>query len=283
MARHDIPHDAGAPHMSFSSDWLALREPADGRARDSGLCRALAAHLAAIQRTGGAGLAVDLGCGTGATQRALAPLARDLRWRLVDHDPALLAEAAARTGAETLCADLAADPAAAVAGASLVTASALFDLASADWIDRLVAALPRDAAVLAALSYDGTETWEPAHEAEATGLAAFHAHQAGDKGFGASLGPRGAAYLAQALAAAGWSVRTARSDWVLTAPRDAALITALADGSTEAAAELGVMAPDLLAGWTQARRTATRVTVGHVDVLALPPEDRGLSPKTRSR
>ena len=43
-----------------------------------------------------AALALDLGCGTGATVRALAPHAPAARWRLVDRDPALLGIAAAR-------------------------------------------------------------------------------------------------------------------------------------------------------------------------------------------
>jgi hypothetical protein len=91
--------------------------------------------------------------------------------------------------------------------------------------------------MLAALSYDGIETWDPADPAEAEGLAAFHAHQVGDKGFGPSLGPGGAAYLAQALARGGREVRRAPSPWRLSRPRDGALIEALADGAAGAAAQ----------------------------------------------
>lgn len=253
--------------MSFSPDWLALREPADMAARDPGLARALADWANALPHPP---LIVDLGCGTGATYRALSPLIPRARWRLADHDPALLAIAHARTGAETLQIDLAAAPERAVAGADIVTASALFDLASAEWIDRLVGALPGGAAALGALSYDGAETWDPAPPAEAEGLAAFHAHQVGDKGFGPSLGPRGGARLAAALAASGRRVATAPSPWRLTRPRDAALIEALADGAVQAVRETGALPPAHLAAWARARRAAARVTVGHLDVLGLP-------------
>lgn len=253
--------------MSFSPDWLALREPADLAARDEGLARALADWANALPH---APLIVDLGCGTGATCRALAPLIPRARWRLVDHDPALLAIAGARTGAETLRLDLAAAPERAVAGADIVTASALFDLASAAWIDRLVGALPAGAAVLGALSYDGVETWDPPHCAETEALAAFHAHQVGDKGFGPSLGPQGGAALAAALAASGRRVTTAASPWRLTRPRDAALIAALAAGAAEAVRDTGTMDPARLTAWAEARHAAAHVTVGHLDVLGLP-------------
>jgi SAM-dependent methyltransferase len=224
--------------MSFSSNWLALREPADRAARDGALAAALGDWAAARTRALGRPLlVVDLGCGTGASHRALSPLLPGARWRLTDNDPALLAEAAGRTGAHTLCLDLAATPEIALDGADIVTASALFDLASAAWIDRLAGALAPGAAMLAALSYDGIETWDPADPAEAEGLAAFHAHQVGDKGFGPSLGPGGAAYLAQALARGGREVRRAPSPWRLSRSRDGALIEALADGAAGAAAQ----------------------------------------------
>jgi SAM-dependent methyltransferase len=291
--------------MSFSSNWLALREPADRAARDGALAAALGDWAAARTRALGRPLlVVDLGCGTGASHRALSPLLPGARWRLTDNDPALLAEAAGRTGAHTLCLDLAATPEIALDGADIVTASALFDLASAAWIDRLAGALAPGAAMLAALSYDGIETWDPADPAEAEGLAAFHAHQVGDKGFGPSLGPGGAAYLAQALARGGREVRRAPSPWRLSRPRDGALIEALADGAAGAAAQAAhahgtaaqatgadgggtqaahtngggaqssavaePMSPQVHARWAAARRAAETVVIGHEDVLALP-------------
>ncbi|MGR3782213.1 MAG: class I SAM-dependent methyltransferase [Albimonas sp.] len=252
--------------MSFASSWLALREPADAAARDRGLLAALAAWV------DGRSLPVaDLGCGTGSTLRAVTPYARSLDWTLVDNDPALLAEAARRTGARTRALDLAAAPEAAVEGARLVTASALFDLVSAEWLARFVQALPPDVAVYAGLSYDGRESWSPAPPHEAQALAAFHRHQIGDKGFGISLGPQAGASLAALLAQRGWKVRVADSAWRL-GPGDGPLIRALAEGAAEAVAETGALAGRRLAEWRAARRAATAVEIGHLDLLALPPE-----------
>lgn len=72
----------------FSSDWLALREPADGAARSQALVASVAAFA-----TGSKSLTVlDLGAGTGSTLRALAPhLPTAQRWVLVDHDASLVA------------------------------------------------------------------------------------------------------------------------------------------------------------------------------------------------
>src|SRR5690606_36909985 len=83
----------GGPSMSgFSPEWLALREPADMRARDPGLLAALAAHLAgrdAIE-------VVDLGCGAGSNIRTTAPALGPVQsWTLVDYDPVLLEAARA--------------------------------------------------------------------------------------------------------------------------------------------------------------------------------------------
>ncbi len=248
--------------MSFDPDWLDLREPADRLARDPGLLAAAAAFL-------GDGLAVDLGCGTGATLRAFPSGAR---WRLVDRDPRLLALVAARARAAEICAaDLADLDALPLDGARLVTASALFDLCSGAWIaafaDRLAV---RRLGLYAALSYDGHMAWSPSRPDDAAVTAAFNGHQRRDKGFGLALGPDAAAALVAAFAAHGYTVRRAPSPWRL-GPAAAALQTALVDGIAASAQETGLGAA---AAWDQARRAASASTdcvVGHADVLALPP------------
>ncbi len=79
--------------MGFSADWLALRDPADRAARDQTLARR------AAEAAGPAPVIVDLGCGTGASWRALAPLLPDgARWRFVDNDPGCWSIAGARRG-----------------------------------------------------------------------------------------------------------------------------------------------------------------------------------------
>jgi len=244
--------------VSFDPAWLDLREPADAVARDPALLAAAVAQL-------GDGLALDLGCGTGATMRAFGRG----RWRLVDRDPRLLALAASRCpGAEALAADLLDIGRLPLDGVALVTASALFDLASSDWIealaDRLAAA---DVGLYAALSYDGTLAWQPALPEDAAVAAAFNRHQRRDKGLGPALGPAAPAALARAFRCRGYAVRTAPSPWRL-GPAEAPLQAALIDGIAAAAAETGLAA----GAWRQARLAASaaaRCTVGHVDLLAL--------------
>lgn len=247
--------------MSFDPAWLDLREPADRAARDPALLAAAAAHL-------GRGLAVDLGCGTGATARAFPP---GPRWRLVDRDPALLALAAARTpGASAHPADIAHLAALPLEGARLVTASALFDLVSVAWIDALADALAaRGLGLYAALTYDGRIVWTPPLPEDRAVAQAFHAHMRRDKGFGPALGPDAGPALAAALAGRGYVVRTAPSPWRL-GPPEAALQRELVAGVAAAAAETGLAAAP---AWAQARRAASASTgceVGHWDMLALP-------------
>ncbi len=254
----------------FSTDWLDLREAADHRARDAELARAAAAILDDRADP----LVVDLGSGTGSTVRALAPLmARPPRWRLVDHDPALLAEAAARCGGgvETVVADLAALGPLPIAGADLVTASALFDLASATFVERVVAtAASHRSAVYAALSYDGTTAWGVPHGLDDEVLAAFNRDQRRDKGFGPALGPDAGQVLSATLERAGYRVRTAESPWRL-GPDDGALAAALAEGIAAAVAgSLDEAALDDWLAFRLARAGEGETLVGHLDVLAVP-------------
>jgi len=269
----------------FDAAWLALREPADAAARSAALEDALARALAA---RGGTLACVDLACGTGANLRHLAPrLPGPQHWRLVDADVALLAEARRR------CAGLrdrdgavvevtyvqtdlaAADLAACCAGAALVTASALLDLVSAAWLGRLAAAIAQNHSVaLFALDYDGRRVCVPADRDDALAQAAFDAHQRRDKGFGPALGPQAAAYAARALAAQGFRVDRAPSDWRLGA-REAALQGELLRGWTQAAVEAAPASRAAFEAWlgrrlAQCETGQLGLSVGHEDLLALP-------------
>ena len=143
----------------FSADWLTLREPYDSRARNAKVLTAVAASFEkhdTIQ-------IVDLGCGTGSTIRALSPLlAARQKWRLVDNDTELLAKAMAtrpleRVAATAVALDLNRDFEAALDGPiNLVTTSALLDLVSEAWLERLAMQVAtRSIPFYAALNYDG--------------------------------------------------------------------------------------------------------------------------------
>jgi SAM-dependent methyltransferase len=253
--------------VSFDAAWLDLREPADRAARDPGLLAAAATHL----RGAAAPLVLDLGCGTGATVRALGPLVPGARWRLVDQDETLLRLARERCGpcVEPLAADLRDLEGLPLRGVRMVTASALLDLMPGGWIERLAAWLAAGGvAFYGALSYDGQMQWIPAHADDAGVRAAFNRHQRRDKGLGPALGPLATSALARALRRHGFRVRTAPSAWRL-GPEHAGLQAALIAGVARAAGEAGLDA----AAWAQARRAAgasASCMVGHRDLLALP-------------
>jgi SAM-dependent methyltransferase len=262
----------------FSPDWLRLREPADHRARDRRLVGQLAGWLGGRETIS----VVDLGCGTGSNLRALSPaLPAPQTWRLVDYDPLLLSaarqEIAAWAGAASPevsfeAADLARDLEQVLArDCDLVTASALFDLVSAEWLVRFAAALAeRRRAFYTVLIYDGILEWEPVHPLDAAIRAAFNAHQRSDKGFGPAAGPDAAGILTGALERAGFNVHSAPSPWVLERQRDLPLMLETAAGIADAARQTGLVPAADVEAWTASRAQLTRGIIGHVDILALP-------------
>lgn len=263
---------------SFETTWLDLREPADHAARDSALLSRAAA--VALQRAAsGPPRILDLGCGTGSTVRALSPhLPAQTRWSLFDNDVRLLAEAKRRLGAGfsivAIEGDLGHVAAVPVDEADLLTASALFDLASQAWLERFVARLASTRTPLyAALSVDGRVTFSEPVDGDAEILAAFLKHQERDKGMGAALGPRAGTQLAKLLTDIGWVVETAPSDWQLDRSHDR-LEVAFIEGMAEAAAEEDEGCRDLASEWLAQRRAriGTGCRVGHMDLLAVPAE-----------
>jgi hypothetical protein len=287
---------------SFSPAWLALREGADARARDASLLE----PLRALRRPGRTLRCIDLGSGSGANLRYLAPrLGRDQSWLLLDHDPTLLGHtrqalaAWSRLHGHVLtamgeglhlegadfsvslrwqCCDLANQfGSLGLAGIDLISASALLDLVSREWIDRLVRRCSRHrCALLIALSYDGQTAWRPTLPADAMVNVLLNRHQARDKGFGVAAGPRAASYLRGDLQAAGYRVLQGPSDWRLGAG-DGQLQAALAQGWAQAALEIEPTQRAQIDAWLARRLShieggGSSLRVGHVDLLGLPAE-----------
>jgi hypothetical protein len=261
----------------FSADWLALREPHDARARNPAVLDALVVAVA-----GRAGLAiVDLASGAGATLRAISSrLPPRQRWTLVDHDPGLLERisSAPVPGVDvvTVLADLARDIEAALGEpVDLVTASALLDLVSADWLDRMSRTIAaRGLSVYAALTYDGRITIEPADTFDAEIICAVNKHQRRDKGFGPALGPTAGAEAIARFAALDYAVVQGASDWVLR-EQDIEIQINLLAGWAEAASEVGNPDPIEINAWLQRRRARaasgrSSIRVGHIDFFARP-------------
>lgn len=269
---------------AYPPAWLALREPADAAARSTELVERLRAHLAA-RRTGTL-VVHDLGCGTGAMGRWLAGrLPGPQRWILHDTDPGLLALAV--TGVAGPAADgtpvtvaaergdvtrLGADR---LAGASLVTASTLLDLLTAEEVDGLAGACAgAKAPALLTISVVGRVRLDPAHPLDADLADAFNAHQRRVTGGRRLLGPDAPAAAAAAFTRRGYAVHVSPSPWRL-GPAHAGLIAQWLRGWVGAARDQRPdLAPhadrylrDRLAACAAGR---LRVEVGHEDLLAIP-------------
>jgi len=266
---------------SFAAEWLALREPYDVRARNPSILDAVAASLAGHPSV----MIADLACGTGSTLRALSPLlAGQQNWRLVDNDLGLLARASSNTRAGVnvlpMPLDLNRDLEAALDGpVDLVTASALLDLVSEDWLGRLVVEIAARAIPLyAALTYDGRIAFDLLDPADAAIIASVNRHQRSDKGFGPALGPAAAMTVIARLEALGYSVVHGTADWKL-GPDGREMQSEVLSGWAAASREIGDMPSADIVGWLTRRRDAvaagaSSISVGHVDIFARPTATR---------
>lgn len=265
----------------LSPDWLALREPADAAARAPGLVAALRPLLAP-----GPLVVHDLGCGTGSMGRWLAPLLPGPQhWVLHDREPGLLAAAAralpltAADGAavtvETRQRDLATVDPGELAGAGLVTCSALLDMLTATEVERLVG-LCTDAGcpALLTLSVVGRVELDPPDPLDGVVGAAFNAHQRRTTGGRRLLGPDAVDLAAGLFARLGAEIVRRPSPWRL-GPAHAALAEAWFEGWWGAACEQRPELDVVATAWLAGRRAAAaagwlRVTVHHDDLLVRP-------------
>ncbi|WP_447928319.1 glycosyltransferase [Vreelandella sp. EE27] len=278
----------------FGADWLTLRESADFKARSAELANKAGRWL---QKQPGEPVIADLGCGRGSSMQFLAPrLPGAQSWQLLDHDERLLREAQRRAEALTSasgeavkarihCASLSDLDHEALAAAKLVTASALLDLVSKEWIEALTKqCAAQKQALLVALSVTGQWCFvDPAGEMlendeDRWALALFNAHQLRDKGLGSALGGAAQAELVEALNAHGFHVEQAATPWQLRAgdPEFVPMMCSLLEGWAEAMTEQAPVEASRIAQWRDARLAMVRagelgIWVGHQDVLALPP------------
>lgn len=274
---------------AFSAEWLSLREGADARARNTSVADALAARFQLRDSVS----AIDLGCGTGANLRATSALLPPRQsWTLVDVDADLLDRAKAalsswaddaavaddglrltKGSAEIVVRFKQADLTHALApliaeGADLITASALFDLVSADLSRKLArAAADIRASFYAVLTYNGVQRWSPHRPADNQIASAFNHHQMRDKGLGPALGPTAPGFLADQFRLNGYTVLEGESPWRL-GRGDRMLIDEMVRGYALAAAETGLVDSKTIEGWIKVTRAAAEI--GHIDLFAAP-------------
>jgi hypothetical protein len=224
--------------------WLALREPADAAARAGDLVDEIRRELPA-----GRPLVIhDLGCGTGAMLRWLAPqLPGPQHWITYDLDTDLLAAMDAGPGlaaadgshvtTQTRRRDVTRLRTRDLAGATLITSSALLDLLTAAELRRLVgtcASAP--CPVLITLTVTGAVQLSPPHPLDEVVAAAFNAHQRRTTGGRRLLGPDAADVAVRAFTELGRDVVTRDSPWRL-GPATGALTSAWFGGWLAAACE----------------------------------------------
>lgn len=267
--------------LEVSSDWLALRETQDARARSLELARSAAAMMTARPI-----VVHDLGSGTGSMMRWLAPLLpgpqewvlHDWNARLTDRavDGPLPRDGAGRSvSVASRVGELADLRAADLSGASLVTASALLDVLTARELHAIVeACVDSGAPALLALSVTGEAHLDPWDPRDAVAGRAFNAHQRREVDGRRLLGRYGAPIARGLFERAGWRVRVASTTWQLDAG-ESRLLGEWFDGWVDAAAELRPELRDELADyrqvrWSQLQRGALSAVIHHRDLLAWP-------------
>jgi hypothetical protein len=263
-----------------SDDWLALREPADAAARSRELVERLSPPAT------GRWVIHDLGGGTGSMGRWLAPLLPGPQhWIVRDRDTDLLTLAdlpgAAADGAavtfETRRSDITRLQPDELAGATLITASALLDMLTESELARLVSACAgAGCPILLALSVVGRVGLTPADPLDGRVGAAFNDHQRRLTQRGRLLGPDAVAVAAEQFGRLRAEVLVRSSPWRLGASH-AELANVWFTGWVHAACE---QLPELSAeaeveAYTrrrlaQAAAGELEVTVDHADLLALP-------------
>jgi hypothetical protein len=268
--------------IRVAPSWLDLREAADA----AGRAPELVGRLRRLSRAEDGWLIHDLACGSGAMGRWLAPLLPGpQRWVLHDRDADLLAIAAADVPGpaadrsdvviETRVSDVTQLTPDDLAGATLVTASALLDLLTWDELTRLIRACAgAGCPVLFCLSVTGRVQLLPADPLDARISAAFNAHQRRRTQRGRLLGPDALEAAVEGFRRLGAEVVVRPSPWRLGA-EESDLVAEWLSGWLAAACE---QEAELVRDADLYRRRRLReaaagslsVTVGHADLLVLP-------------
>lgn len=270
--------------VRVSERWLALREPADAAARARDLVELLAQRPPATGRR----VIYDLGCGSGAMGRWLAPrLPGRQHWVLHDRDPDLLAAARAKLpgpaadGAavtvETKRSDISRLHPEDLVGATLITASALLDMLTQDQLAGLARlCVGTECPALLTLSVLGRVELTPGDPFDGRVTAAFNAHQRRGTDRGRLLGPDAPGAATEEFCRLGAKVLERPSPWRIGAS-NAELVTEWFAGWVGAACEQEPELAAETAAYTRRRLaelTAGQlaVTVDHADLLVLPPQ-----------
>jgi hypothetical protein len=219
---------------------------------------------------------IDLGAGTGANQRWLAPrLPFRQRWIHLDHDP--LISRSLPLPDETMIIDesvealehLLTSPG---SRTRVVTCSALLDVLTATELRAMCRAVTENQVpALFSLTVTGMLSITPADAQDQLLLDAFNDHQrrAGH------AGPDAAVMAVNTLLAGGLTVRTQETPWQLTPGSAQAFVEQVLQERLDVAVDQDPSLVAIAAAWLELRHVQLacgilRIDLGHRDILALP-------------
>jgi len=273
-------------HANFDSHWLELREPVDHRSRSKELVLLLANYW--MKQKGRRIL--DLGSGMGSNLRYLSPYLgnKSQHWTLLDHDSSLLEmiekPIQKHLTISPFLGDLREDGLQLIRDHDLVTGSALLDLTSRGWLDKLTEKCAKQSCpVYFSLSYTGEVSWHSTtnKEGDVESLEhhsricnIFNRHQLRDKGTGPALGPSAVSRLNQLFKSKGYVTKCYSSPWVLDY-EDRELKKLLIQGWMHSALEECPEESEMINSWAHsslrlACSSNSILRVSHLDFLALP-------------
>jgi hypothetical protein len=259
--------------------WLSARVTADTAARAATLSTLLPELINYLIEIGNAEddvEIIDLGAGTGANQRWLAPrLPLRQRWVHLDHDPAI--SRSLPLPDDTLIIDDSVEALARLLSSRsgdrrLVTCSALLDVLTTAQVHAVCnAVIDNQVPALFSLSVTGDLNVMPANPDDQLLLDAFNDHQrrAGRAGPGAT------SLAGDAFRAGGFRVLCQETPWQLTASSGPAFVVQVLQERLDAAVAQDPTLAQVATRWLQLRRSqlawgSLRIDLGHCDVLALP-------------
>ena len=260
-------------------DWLAARVAADDAARAatvSTLLPELSRYLIEAAGPGGTVQIIDLGAGTGANQRWLAPrLPIRQRWLHLDHNPVI--SRSLPLAAETEIVDESVEALGELLTRSsgdrqLVSCSALLDVLTTEQIQAVCrAVIDNRVPAFFSLTVTGGLRLSPADAHDQLLLAAFNDHQrrAG------RAGPEATTLTVNLLRAAEFAVTTQETPWRLTAESGLAFVDQMLEERLAAAVAQDPALARTAAAWLELRRAQLaagllRIELDHCDILGLP-------------
>jgi hypothetical protein len=260
-------------------DWLAARVAADDAARAatvSTLLPELSRYLIEAAGPGGTVQIIDLGAGTGANQRWLAPrLPIRQRWLHLDHNPVI--SRSLPLAAETEIVDESVEALGELLTRSsgdrqLVSCSALLDVLTTEQIQAVCrAVIDNRVPAFFSLTVTGGLRLSPADAHDQLLLAAFNDHQCR----AGRAGPEATTLTVNLLRAAEFAVTTQKTPWRLTAESGLAFVDQMLEERLAAAVAQDPALARTAKAWFELRRAQLaagllRIELDHCDILGLP-------------